>query len=149
VLGLASAAGFAVLESMGYGYNALTTAGGELDHAALVPVQRGMLAPFGHMAWTGTATIVLWTEWQRRDRVTINARVLVTLATVMALHSLNDYATFEAPDTPAFAAAVPIIAISSYLFFKFHARELTPPARNGNVPPGWRSRSGREATTTV
>ena len=26
------------------------------------------MAPFGHLAWTGTATIVLWTEWQRRDR---------------------------------------------------------------------------------
>ena len=150
VLGLASAAGFAVLESMGYGYNALTTADGTLDHAALVPVQRGMMAPFGHLAWTGTATIVLWTEWQRRDRFTVNARVLGVLFTVMALHSINDFVSFQAPATKALVLATPFISIGSYLIFKFHARELTPPGHAGNVPPGWRRhRDHSDADTSV
>ena len=141
VLGLASAAGFAIMESMGYGYNALTEAGGDLEHAALIPLQRGFLTPFGHLVWTGVAAIVLWSEWARRGHFAITAKVVGVLVAVMALHSLNDYASFVSPDTPAWILASPVIAIGSYLFFKFHARELTPADRVDDVPPGWRPRN--------
>lgn len=138
VLGMASAAGFAIMESMGYGFNALNEAGGDLEHAALVPLGRGLLAPFGHLVWTGVAAIVLWSEWARRGQVAITAKVVGVLVAVMALHSVNDYASFESPNTPALVLASPVIAIGSYLFFKSRARELTPAGRVNAVPPGWR-----------
>jgi RsiW-degrading membrane proteinase PrsW (M82 family) len=141
VLGLSSAAGFAILESMGYGYNALTEAGGDLEHAALVPLQRGVFAPFGHLVWTGVASMVLWSEWTRRGKFAITTKVVGVLVAVMALHSLNDYASFNSPDTPAWLLALPAIPIASYLLFKSHARELTPAARINDVPPGWRPRN--------
>ena len=72
------------------------------------------------------------------------------LFTVMALHSINDYASFQAPDTPLLALASPFIAIGSYLVFKFHARELTLVENAANVPPGWRGHhSHSEPVITV
>jgi protease PrsW len=51
VLGVASGAGFATLETMGHGFNALLSGGlGALDGTLLL---RALLAPAGHVAWTG------------------------------------------------------------------------------------------------
>src|SRR5829696_283742 len=51
VLGVASGAGFATLETMGYGFAALLNGGlAGLDGTLLL---RALLAPAGHIAWTG------------------------------------------------------------------------------------------------
>jgi protease PrsW len=51
VLGVASGAGFAALETMGYGFSALLNGGlAALDGTLLL---RALLAPAGHVAWTG------------------------------------------------------------------------------------------------
>jgi RsiW-degrading membrane proteinase PrsW (M82 family) len=51
VLGVASGAGFATLETMGYGFTALLNGGlAALDGTLLL---RALLAPAGHVAWTG------------------------------------------------------------------------------------------------
>ena len=51
VLGVASGTGFATLETMGYGFNALLSGGlAALDDTLLL---RALLAPAGHVAWTG------------------------------------------------------------------------------------------------
>jgi protease PrsW len=51
VLGVASGAGFATLETMGYGFNALLSGGlGALDGTLLL---RALLVPARHVAWTG------------------------------------------------------------------------------------------------
>ena len=51
VLGIASGAGFATLETMGYGFTALLNGGlAALDDTLLL---RALLAPAGHVAWTG------------------------------------------------------------------------------------------------
>jgi RsiW-degrading membrane proteinase PrsW (M82 family) len=53
VLGIASGAGFATLETMGYGFSALLSGGlAALDDTLLL---RALLAPAGHVAWTGLA----------------------------------------------------------------------------------------------
>jgi protease PrsW len=64
VLGVATAAGFAGLETMGYGFVSLLTSKdhlGVLDEVLLV---RGLTSPAGHMAWTGLVCAVLWRETQ-------------------------------------------------------------------------------------
>jgi RsiW-degrading membrane proteinase PrsW (M82 family) len=51
VLGIASGTGFATLETMGYGFTALLSGGlAALDETLLL---RALLAPAGHVAWTG------------------------------------------------------------------------------------------------
>jgi RsiW-degrading membrane proteinase PrsW (M82 family) len=64
VLGVATAAGFAGLETMGYGFVSLLTSKdnlGVLDEVLLV---RGLTSPAGHMAWAGLVCAVLWRETQ-------------------------------------------------------------------------------------
>ena len=51
ILGIASGTGFATLETMGYGFTALLSGGlAALDETLLL---RALLAPAGHVAWTG------------------------------------------------------------------------------------------------
>jgi protease PrsW len=59
VIGVASGAGFAVLETMGYGFTALLEAGSlaAVDETLLL---RALLAPAGHVAWTGVTMAAIW-----------------------------------------------------------------------------------------
>ena len=60
LLGVASGAGFAVLETMGYAFTALLESKGDLAAVDDTLLVRGLLAPAGHVAWTGLATVGLW-----------------------------------------------------------------------------------------
>lgn len=60
LLGVASGAGFAVLETMGYAFTALLESKGDLAAVDDTLLIRGLLAPAGHVAWTGLATVALW-----------------------------------------------------------------------------------------
>ncbi|MQA76878.1 MAG: PrsW family intramembrane metalloprotease [Streptosporangiales bacterium] len=59
IIGIASGMGFATLETMGYGFSALLS---ERSIAAVdqTLLLRGLLAPAGHVAWTGMTTAALW-----------------------------------------------------------------------------------------
>jgi RsiW-degrading membrane proteinase PrsW (M82 family) len=112
VLGLASATGFAVLETMGYGLREIVKAGEILasetpaqgaDRVELiqqffagfrVPMMRGLLAPFGHLAWTGIVTTVWWSEWKKRGGIGITGPVVGAYALALFLHSANDFFPF-------------------------------------------------------
>jgi len=59
IIGVASGMGFATLETMGYGFNAL------LSTRSLAAVEqtlllRALLSPAGHVAWTGLTAAALW-----------------------------------------------------------------------------------------
>jgi RsiW-degrading membrane proteinase PrsW (M82 family) len=60
VIGAASGAGFAALESMGYGLVALLATGGDLTFTTQVLLSRGLMAPAAHIAWTAIAADALW-----------------------------------------------------------------------------------------
>jgi protease PrsW len=64
VLGVATAAGFAALETMGYGFVSLLSSKGNLGVLDEVLLVRGLTSPAGHMAWTGLVCAVLWREAQ-------------------------------------------------------------------------------------
>src|SRR3954469_9951508 len=60
LLGVASGAGFAVLETMGYAFVVLIQSSGNLAVVDNVLFLRGLLSPAAHMAWTGLAAAALW-----------------------------------------------------------------------------------------
>ena len=89
IIGIASGMGFATLETMGYGFNAL------LSQKSLAAVDqtlllRALLSPAGHVAWTGLTVAALWRipTAQRKGR----AVLLVVAAFVLAvvLHACWD-----------------------------------------------------------
>jgi RsiW-degrading membrane proteinase PrsW (M82 family) len=70
LLGVAVGAGFAVAETMGYAFVTLARSGGDLGVVNTVLVDRGVLSPAAHMAWTGLAAAALWraaaADWRGR-----------------------------------------------------------------------------------
>jgi RsiW-degrading membrane proteinase PrsW (M82 family) len=60
IIGAASGAGFAALESMGYGLVALILSHGNITATVEVLLFRSLLAPAAHIAWTGLLGGALW-----------------------------------------------------------------------------------------
>lgn len=97
VLGIASGAGFAVLETMGYGFTALVTTRGDVAAVDSTLLLRALLSPAGHVAWTG---MTAWALWRLRDvprprhevRTAIGAYLLA-----VALHAAWDGAGSSLP----------------------------------------------------
>jgi protease PrsW len=59
LLGIASAMGFAALETMGYGFVTLLASRGNLALLEEALLARGLASPAGHAAWTGLVCAVL------------------------------------------------------------------------------------------
>lgn len=60
IIGAASGAGFAALESMGYGLVALLLSQGNVTATVKLLLFRSILAPAAHIAWTGLLAGALW-----------------------------------------------------------------------------------------
>lgn len=90
VLGVATAAGFAALETMGYGFVSLLASRGNLGVLDEVLLVRGLSSPAGHMSWTGLVCAVLWRERLKAGHATLNWRVLGAFLTAVVLHALWD-----------------------------------------------------------
>jgi RsiW-degrading membrane proteinase PrsW (M82 family) len=90
LLGVASGAGFAALETMGYAFVALIETRGDLGTVDGILLLRGLLSPAAHMAWTGLIAAALWEaaacRWQARALLRF---VLVYLVAV-GLHTTWD-----------------------------------------------------------
>ena len=90
MLGVATAAGFAGLETMGYGFVSLLGAKGNLGVLDEVLLVRGLTSPVGHIAWTGLVCAVLWRERLKAAHATFNWRVGGAFVTAVILHALWD-----------------------------------------------------------
>ena len=90
VLGVTTAAGFAGLETMGYGFVELLASKGNLGVLDEVLLVRGLSSPAGHIAWTGLVCAVLWRERLKAGHATFNWRVGGAFATAVILHALWD-----------------------------------------------------------
>ncbi len=60
LIGVAAGAGFAALETMGYGFVTLLESKGSITETVDVLLLRGIMSPAGHMAWTGIAATALY-----------------------------------------------------------------------------------------
>jgi RsiW-degrading membrane proteinase PrsW (M82 family) len=110
VLGVATAAGFAGLETMGYGFVSLLTSKdnlGVLDEVLLV---RGLTSPAGHIAWTGLVCAVLWRERLKAGHATLDWRVLGAFLTAVVLHALWD--TFASVKSATFVEFLSVELVS-------------------------------------
>jgi RsiW-degrading membrane proteinase PrsW (M82 family) len=92
LLGVASGAGFAVLETMGYGFVTLLQSGGNLAVTEGVLFERGLLSPAAHMAWTGLAAAALWRAAAEGWRGNLLLRAVGVFVLVVALHTAWDAA---------------------------------------------------------
>ncbi len=90
VLGVATAAGFAGLETMGYGLVSFLASKGNLGVLDEVLLVRGLTSPAGHIAWTGLVCAVLWRERLKAGHAIFNWRVGGAFATAVILHALWD-----------------------------------------------------------
>ncbi|WP_194793076.1 PrsW family intramembrane metalloprotease [Raineyella fluvialis] len=88
VIGVASGAGFAVLETMGYGFTTLLTSHSlaAVDQILLV---RGVFAPACHLAWTGLLGASLW-NFRTRPVGRALLGFVATYVVVVLLHALWD-----------------------------------------------------------
>jgi protease PrsW len=92
IIGIASGMGFATLETMGYGFQALLSAGSisAVDDTLLL---RALLAPACHIAWTGMCAAMLWRIHSARHRARAVAAFLGTYVVAVALHATWDSST--------------------------------------------------------
>lgn len=90
VLGVATAAGFAALETMGYGFVSLLASRGNLGVLDEVLLVRGLGSPAGHISWTGLVCAVLWRERLKAGHATLNWRVGGAFLVAVVLHALWD-----------------------------------------------------------
>lgn len=125
-LGLASATGFAVLESMSYGFSALDSG---IFAAEGTLLARGLTTPFSHLAWTGFVCAVAFGVWERRGKVVFTLPVIGAWLLAAVMHSAND-AVLTLDALPKWRLLLfPVIAMASYWLFHRATRDLS-------VPPG-------------
>lgn len=89
VIGVASGTGFAVLETMGYGFQELLRVGNiAAVHQELL--LRGLLSPAGHVAWTGFTVAMLWRVPTAAHRGRAVAALVGAYLGAVLLHTLWD-----------------------------------------------------------
>jgi RsiW-degrading membrane proteinase PrsW (M82 family) len=90
LVGVASGAGFAALETMGYAFVVLIASRGNIQAVDGVLLLRGVLSPAGHMAWTGLTCAGLWAAAQARWSGRWIAGFVAIFAVAVALHAAWD-----------------------------------------------------------
>jgi len=122
LVGVAAGAGFAVLETMGYGFVALLQSRGDLSAVDDVLFERGVLSPAAHMAWTGLTAVALWRAATHGWHTRAVGGFLAGFAVAVALHT--------AWDSIGRTAAYVVLAVLSLglLTWAAHRLETSPRA---------------------
>jgi RsiW-degrading membrane proteinase PrsW (M82 family) len=115
VIGAAAGAGFAALESMGYGLTALLLSAGDINTTVHVLLLRGLMAPAAHMTWTAILAAALWRVM--RGTYKYSARHFsYAFITVAIIHALWD------SDTPLGTMMYVLLGLTSlgWLLLQLH-----------------------------
>ncbi|MFF0465401.1 PrsW family intramembrane metalloprotease [Streptomyces mexicanus] len=126
LIGVASGAGFAVFETMGYAFVQLIDSGGDLTAVDHLLVVRGLLSPAAHMAWTGLTAAALWSAAEGHFHKRVVARFLLVYAVAVALHTAWD--SFDNDIVYTLVAALSL----SFLIYATH--RLAGTAREASGP---------------
>jgi RsiW-degrading membrane proteinase PrsW (M82 family) len=89
VIGTATGAGFAALETMGYAFVVLLKSKGDIGAVEVTLFLRGLLSSAGHLAWTGIAAAALWRVYLHGGRSRL-VGFIATFIGVVALHTVWD-----------------------------------------------------------
>lgn len=134
LLGVASGAGFAVLETMGYAFVVLVQSRGDLAAVQDVLFERSVLSPAAHMAWTGLTAAALWqasaVHWQGRAV----GRFAGMFALAVALHTAWDSAPSLWVDVLVVVASLVLLWWTTHRLAAPHRRERPPTP----TPPAYR-----------
>ncbi len=90
LLGVACGAGFAALETMGYGFVTLLTSHGSVVSTVDVLMLRGLMSPAGHMAWTGITAAALFAIPRAARRGRAVRRFVLAFVVAVVLHAAWD-----------------------------------------------------------
>lgn len=90
LVGVASGAGFAALETMGYAFVTLIQSQGNIAAVQSILLLRGLLSPAAHMAWTGLTATALWYAGNHGWKGGAVLRFLAVFALAVALHATWD-----------------------------------------------------------
>lgn len=137
LLGVASGAGFAVLETMGYAFVELVRSSGDLTIVQQVLFERGVLSPAAHMAWTGITAAALWRAAVEHWRPRALGGFAVAFAVAVALHTAWDSAPNTWVDLGVAVVSLALLGSTTHRLAAPHRREL--PAAPAPQPAGrWR-----------
>jgi RsiW-degrading membrane proteinase PrsW (M82 family) len=126
LIGVASGAGFAVLETMGYAFVSLIQSQGNVAVVQQVLFERGVLSPAAHMAWTGLAAAALWHAAVEHWRPRAVGWFLLVFVVAVVLHTAWDSAPNIWVDG--------IVAVVSLVLLWWTAHRLAAPHRRGRLP---------------
>jgi protease PrsW len=90
ILGVASGAGFAALETMGYAFTTIANSHGDLTTVSHLLLVRGLWSPAGHMAWTGITSAALYFAAGQRFSRRSCAMLVAAFGLAVALHTAWD-----------------------------------------------------------
>jgi RsiW-degrading membrane proteinase PrsW (M82 family) len=131
LIGVASGAGFAVLETMGYAFVVLIQSRGDLLAVQQVLFVRGVLSPAAHMAWTGLTAAALWRAAVDHPRGRALLRFGAVFVVAVLLHTAWDAAPNLTVDVVVAVVSLALLWWTAHRLAAPHRRELPPTA----VPP--------------
>jgi RsiW-degrading membrane proteinase PrsW (M82 family) len=111
LVGVASGAGFAVFETMGYAFVELIGSGGNLTAVDHLLAVRGLLSPAAHMAWTGLTAAALWSAAAQKWR----GRAVTTLVLVYAV-AVGLHAAWDSYDSDMSYIILAVVSLSLLMF---------------------------------
>jgi RsiW-degrading membrane proteinase PrsW (M82 family) len=126
LLGVASGAGFAVLETMGYAFVVLIQSRGNLAVVDNVLFVRGILSPAAHMAWTALAAAALWSAAAEHWHARALARFVGAYVVVVALHTVWDLSGSTTAYVVLAAISLALLAVTSHHLAAPHRRDAVP-----------------------
>ncbi|MFI6131539.1 PrsW family glutamic-type intramembrane protease [Micromonospora sp. NPDC051141] len=121
VIGVASGAGFAALETMGYAFTTLVGSQGNLGAVEQTLLIRGLTAPAAHLSWTGLTAGALFALAAAPGGRRL-AAFLLTFAAAVTLHTCWD--TFGTPAAYLFIGGVSL----GWLLLRLHLDRERPGA---------------------
>jgi Predicted membrane protein len=143
VIGIASGAGFAVLETMGYGLVALIESKGNMAEVDGTLLLRGLLSPASHVAWTGMTVWALW-----RVGATPHVRHAVRHFVGCFLLAVLLHATWDGVDVLAVHVGVVVISLAVLLTLILRSRHTRPDAGPAGLAEGSVGGSDAAGATT-
>ena len=134
VIGIAAGTGFAVLETMGYGFAALLARDGGLGALDATLILRGILVPAGHVAWTGATCAALWYLVETSHKVRGVIALVAAYAGAIILHT-----AWDATASGALHLLIGVISVGALLWLIVAAhrrfvRRVAPAAGAGPAP---------------
>ena len=129
ILGAASGAGFATLETMGYAFTTIVNHHGDLTEVSQLLLVRGIWSPAGHMAWTGIIAWALYRAVEQQFLLRSCGLLVAAAAAAVTLHTAWD--SLQTPPAYAVIATLGLATLAAALHWqsRIDTEQLPAPRR--------------------